>query len=475
MSKRDNVQIYMDEKLKDEINKRDINGIKSLSKKCDYLIKLGWREFTMKDNNCVKFIDLFSGLGGIRIGFEEALKDNGLEGKCVFTSEIKKSAIEAYNKNFNDERPINGDITKIPASEIPDFDYLLGGFPCQSFSSAGKRLGFKDTRGTLFFDIARILKEKKPKGFLLENVENLVNHDKGKTFVVIRNTLKDLGYSIGYKVLSGVDFGLAQDRKRIYIIGTRNKQVNSLFDDEIDMENLKTNNQVTLRDVVDSDVPPLMDEFACKLLEHYSFEYIQGKSIKDKRGGSNNIHSWDIGLRGEVSEDEKKLLNAILKERRKHKWADIYGIKWMDGMPLTKKMIKEFYDSDNLDNMLDDLVEKKYLKLEHPKDIINGRREYNTQLEKGYNIVTGKLSFEYSKILPLDGVAPTLVATDISKLAVPVDNGIRPITNKEGLRLFGFPEWYNIDFLSQNKAYDLLGNTVCIPVIKAVANRLLNS
>ena len=142
-----------------------------------------------KKNTIIKFIDLFAGLGGTRIGFEEACKTLGYNTQCVFTSEIKDYAIETYKENFKEDK-IYGDIQKIKAKDMPDFDYLLAGFPCQPFSSAGKGLGFYDTRGTLFFDIERILKEKKPKGFLLENVEGLSRHDNGKTLNVILNNLK---------------------------------------------------------------------------------------------------------------------------------------------------------------------------------------------------------------------------------------------------------------------------------------------
>ena len=117
----------------------------------------------------IKFIDLFAGIGGFRFGFEEACREAGFAASCVFTSEIKDHAIKTYLRNYPDSR-VSGDITSIEATQIPDFDVLLAGFPCQAFSAAGKREGFADTRGTLFFDIERILKEKKPKAFILENV-----------------------------------------------------------------------------------------------------------------------------------------------------------------------------------------------------------------------------------------------------------------------------------------------------------------
>lgn len=125
----------------------------------------------------VKFIDLFAGIGGIRKGFEIAFHKCGYETECVMTSEIKPHAYKVLQANHPNEE-IRGDITKIDADTIPDFDFLLGGFPCQAFSFAGRRLGFQDTRGTLFFEVERILKEKRPFGFILENVEGLVTHKK---------------------------------------------------------------------------------------------------------------------------------------------------------------------------------------------------------------------------------------------------------------------------------------------------------
>lgn len=170
------------------------------------------------------FIDLFAGIGGIRLGFE----DNG--GKCVFTSEWDRLAVQTYRENFPDEHPINGDITAIDAADVPDHDVLLAGFPCQPFSIAGvskknalgRPHGFEcTTQGTLFFDVARIIAEKQPKAFLLENVKNLVSHDKGNTFRVIRDTLEqELGYTIAYKVIDGQHF-VPQHRERIIIVGFR--------------------------------------------------------------------------------------------------------------------------------------------------------------------------------------------------------------------------------------------------------------
>ena len=158
------------------------------------------------------FIDLFAGIGGMRIPLEE------LGGKCVFSSEIDKYCIQSYKANFEEEP--HGDITQIDEKNIPRHNILVAGFPCQAFSHAGLKKGFQDTRGTLFFDIARILKHKKPEAFLLENVKGLRGHDKGRTLNTIIKTLNELGYqSINLEVLNSKNFGLPQNRERIFIVG----------------------------------------------------------------------------------------------------------------------------------------------------------------------------------------------------------------------------------------------------------------
>lgn len=167
----------------------------------------------------VKYIDLFCGIGGFRYAANRVFDQMGLKGECVYSSDIDKYAQDSYAANFG-ERP-DGDITKVNASDIPDFDVLFAGFPCQAFSIIGKREGFEDkTRGTLFFDIARILKEKKPRAFVLENVKQLASHNGGRTIQTIMETLRDeLGYYVEYKVLNALDYGLPQKRERILIVG----------------------------------------------------------------------------------------------------------------------------------------------------------------------------------------------------------------------------------------------------------------
>ena len=305
----------------------------------------------------LKFIDMFAGIGGIRLGFEQAAHEMGFDVECVFTSEIKPCAINVLKQNHGNEK-IQGDITKISGKEIPDFDVLLAGFPCQAFSVAGKRRGFADTRGTLFFEVERILCEKNPAGFLLENVEGLVNHNGGKTLETIIGRLESLDYKVNWKILNAKDFALPQDRKRIYITGTKTQK--------IDLENF-SEKYCSLEKILQNGLPTSDSKFVKKLLSHYKIEELFGKAIKDKRGGTANIHSWDFDLKGKVSARQKHLLNLLLKERRKKKWSAEFGIDWMDGMPLTLEQIKTFFDVENLELDLEDLVQKKYLVKEHPK------------------------------------------------------------------------------------------------------------
>lgn len=240
------------------------------------------------------FIDLFAGIGGIRIAFERA------GGECVFTSEWDEPAQDMYEAYFG-ERPV-GDITKVDAKEIPNHTILTGGFPCQAFSIIGNRLGFADTKGTLFFDVERILKEKQPKAFLLENVKQLVGHDKGRTFSVILDRLDKLGYFVHYKVLNGLDFGIPQKRERIMIVGFKEN-----YPFEFPAHNGKT---LTLSDVLDPHDKVekkhfLSDYFKEKLQQRLKE---QGKKITftpsvwhENKSGNIGIHPYSCALRANGS------------------------------------------------------------------------------------------------------------------------------------------------------------------------------
>jgi len=165
----------------------------------------------------MRYLSLFSGIGGFELGIQYAYESNNKSKVEGLQSEIDRWAIQIYKKHFNHKN--YGDITTINTNELPDFDLLVGGFPCQSFSIAGKRGGFDDTRGTLFFEIARILRDKRPRYFLLENVKGLLSHDSGKTFQTIIGVLTDLGYDVEWQVLNSKNHGVPQNRERIFFVG----------------------------------------------------------------------------------------------------------------------------------------------------------------------------------------------------------------------------------------------------------------
>jgi DNA (cytosine-5)-methyltransferase 1 len=318
----------------------------------------------------IKFIDLFAGTGGIRLGFEQALKKFDIQSKCVFSSEIDKNACKSYELNFG-HNPYS-DITQV--EEIPQFDFMLAGFPCQAFSYAGKRRGFGDTRGTLFFDVERLLKKYRPGGFLLENVRGLTTHDKGRTFETIINSLNSLGYKVEYRLLNSSNFNVAQNRVRIYIVGIleedfkikvqsdagavdshnfvqRNGQ-QSLFEDERDFTVVKD----ILEEKPDSKYL-CSEKFTTQLHKVIGndLSLLHGYRLIDTRNG-NSIHSWDLGIKGDCNDDEVRFMNLLIANRRKK----IFGTH-QDGKALTKEQIQTFYTKDNFDSITASLIQKGYL------------------------------------------------------------------------------------------------------------------
>lgn len=228
----------------------------------------------------IKFIDLFCGIGGFRIAMDEACKENNIIPSCVFSSDIDKYCQDSYENNFG-ERPY-GDITKVDLDLIPKHDILYAGFPCQPFSIIGQMKGFDDTRGTLFFHIANILKEKKPKAFILENVKQLVGHNNGQTLKVIIKTLEDLGYHVQYSVLNALDYGLPQKRERIIIVGHKDPIVFTYPDPVRPFKPLSK----ILEKKVDQ--------------KHYASDYIKNKR-KGAHKSSYKISVWHENKSGNIS------------------------------------------------------------------------------------------------------------------------------------------------------------------------------
>lgn len=245
---------------------------------------MNWEKF--------KFIDLFAGIGGIRLGFES------VGGECVFSSEWNAAACQTYEANFG-EKPA-GDITKVAANDIPDFDVLLAGFPCQPFSIIGDKEGFNhETQGTLFFEIERILKEKRPPAFMLENVRNFVAHDKGRTLKVVVEHLEALGYKVHWKVLNALDFGVPQKRERIIIVGFLG-DVDFAFPEPIPVEE-----RLTLSDILEENV----DEryFVRKEIRNSRLERLRDKDYPkpyishENIAGSITPHPYSSALRAGAS------------------------------------------------------------------------------------------------------------------------------------------------------------------------------
>lgn len=241
----------------------------------------------------MRFIDLFAGIGGIRIPFDE------LGYKNVFASEIDKAACITYQANFG-ELPA-GDITKISEAEIPQHDLLLAGFPCQAFSIMGKQLGFTDTRGTMFFEVERILKHHKPNAILLENVKQLVTHDQGQTFKVILAKLEKLGYHVKWKILNALDFGLAQKRERVIIVGFQDKQIANAF--EFQFEKIPFN----LADILEADDHVDVKLFASEHIQTKRMERVKGKTVfypsiwHENKAGNISILNYACALRSGAS------------------------------------------------------------------------------------------------------------------------------------------------------------------------------
>jgi len=412
----------------------------------------------------IKYIDLFAGIGGIRIGFESALDKSAISCKCVLSSEIDPKACQTYEMNFG-EYP-SGDIKEI--HDIPLFDMMLAGFPCQPFSYAGKRKGFGDTRGTLFFEIERILEQNQPKAFLLENVRGLKTHDEGRTFETILSSLHRLGYGTHELILNSSDFNVPHNRVRLYILGilgaTPSMSLVSDYGaaDSHKYKEKEKNEQLTLfssfipaptsvvRDILEDSVDEryyCSDRFTSQLKSSIGEDLskLHGYRLIDYRGGQ-SLHSWELGTKGKCSQTEIAFMNLLIQNRRKHEFGT-----HQDGKKLTIDQIKSFYNGDDVDKLIVSLKEKGYLKEE------KGR----------YNPTAGNMSFEVFKFLDPGSISITLTSSDANRLGVIQNNRPRRITPRECARLQGFPDSYIIHH-EDIFAYKQFGNSVSVPVIEAV-------
>lgn len=405
----------------------------------------------------IKLIDLFAGVGGIRLGASSALENHGLQSRCVLSSEIDEKACETYQLNFQ-EYP-RGDIKNIV--DIEPFDFLLAGFPCQPFSYAGKRQGFGDTRGTLFFEVERILRLHQPKAFLLENVRGLYTHDSGRTFETIINKLHELGYGTYDLLLNSSDFGVPQNRVRLYILGIKGSTPKMTLSTSLGAtdshrykkdaaEFRKKRKMCTVGQILEENIP---EKYYCsqKFTDQLrsvigdDLSKLHGYRLIDYRGGQ-SLHSWELGKKGNCSKAEIEFMNLLIQNRRK----PIFGTQ-QDGKKLTIEQIKTFYTADDIFKVIASLKEKGYLKEENGK----------------FNPVCGNMSFEVFKFLDPNSISITLTSSDSNRLGVVQNNRPRRITPRECARLQGFPDSFIVN-PTDAFAYKQFGNSVSVPVIEAV-------
>ena len=364
-----------------------------------------------------------------------------------------------------------GDVKQI--ENLPKHDVMLAGFPCQSFSYGGSMKGFADTRGTLFFELARLLEICKPSYFLFENVRGLMRHDGGRTYKTIEDVLTNLGYSVQPIQLNSSHYGVPQNRPRVYIAGALHSDVSIDIADNLgspDTHAHKRDNNsnqsrfwddesrlTVVKDILEEDPDPkyfCSDEFTKRLYKatNENFETLHGVRLMDYRNG-NSLHSWELGMRGECTENEIRLMDAIVANRRKKKFGT-----HQDGKKLTKEQISTFWQENNLDELLDSLVEKRYL----------------SNREGKYNPMAGNYSFEVFKFLDPDGISVTLTASDCNRLGIVQNKIPRRITPRECARLQGFPD--DFKFSDDDKeSYKQIGNSVSVPVVEMVWENFLQS
>lgn len=351
------------------------------------------------------FIDLFAGIGGFRLALENTY------GRCVFSSEIDKHARKVYQDNFKTIPA--GDITKIDTQDIPNHNLLFAGFPCQPFSIAGRKQGFKDeNKGNLFFELERIIQDKKPKAFLLENVKGLLSNDKGNTIKYILKSLYEIGYDVHYKVLDTQDFGLPQHRERVYIVGFRKDLGISLFN----FPEKSYMNKKSIKDILEKTFPD-------KYIETPGWIkwYNKNKEKLEKKKYVNFVNNGAA---------------ATLTARQYASWNGNY--------------LKYYYTEDNkIFSILKDNIKKE-------NTVYQFRRTYVRENKAG--------------------VSPTLTAnmgTGGHNIPIIKDKiGIRKLTPRECLRLQGFPEGFKID-VSDTQAYKQIGNSVSVPVVEEILKTML--
>lgn len=423
-----------------------------------------------------KYVDLFSGIGGFRIGLD------ALGGTSVGFSEIDKKAIETYRKNFNDpDSHALGDVTKI--TELPQVDLVVGGVPCQSWSVAGKKRGFDDPRGKLWYDAIRMVEKAQPKAFIFENVKGLIDPRNRANIQLIADSFEEIGYSVRYQLLNSYDFGAPQNRSRVFLVGFRSdmQEFAAKFKYPTPIKNhlsvgrlIEGLNHVDIKKMVFDPhqihgtlIPRSRNAFQ-KVDELNDF-FI----FCDTRGGHSTVHSWDIY---DTTEIEKEIGLAIMKNRRKKK----YGTA--DGNPMSAADIQELVPKATIKN-LSSLVKKKILK-------VTEEGKYTLVNSKNSSGIDGV----YRVFLPNSPIFSTLtatgtrdfIATEYLECDDPAEykkmfiekifksGKYRQVSSREAARIQGFPD----TFICHEKDYSAqkqFGNAVSPPVVEALGRQIVQT
>ncbi|HBO64588.1 TPA: DNA (cytosine-5-)-methyltransferase [Candidatus Saccharibacteria bacterium] len=422
------------------------------------------------------YIDLFSGIGGFRIALDE------LGGQSVGFSEIDKRALETYKTNFNDPEGHDlGDVTKI--QELPNVDLVVGGVPCQSWSVAGKKRGFDDPRGKLWWDAIRVIKMSQPKAFIFENVKGLMDPRNRANLELIIDSFADIGYKVRYQLLNSFDFGVPQNRSRIFIVGFREDMLE--FAEEFNYPEAH---------LADRTVGDLLEGFKLKSILKHKFDphLLHGKMIPrsrnafqkidelndffifcDTRNGHSTIHSWDLY---DTTEKEKRIGMAIMSNRRKKRYGDA------DGNPMSVDDIAELVQGATAKD-LDKLVDKRILKKtpEGKYDLLNSKNSsgidgvYRVFLPNSgiFSTLTATGTRDFIATEYLDGDDPSKYKQQfIDKIFKP--KKFRQVSSREAARIQGFPDTFichDSDFSAQKQ----FGNAVSPPVVKALAEEVLKT
>ncbi len=422
--------------------------------------------------NQFRFVDLFAGIGGFRLGLE------AIDGVCVASSEIDKNAIAVYQQNWDDSENHNlGDICQI--SQLPKHDLLVGGVPCQSWSIAGKNRGIEDPRGQLWNEVIRLLEQNKPTAFLFENVKGLADPRHRDALNYLVTTFESIGYKVTHRLLNSYDYGVPQNRNRIFIVGIQKNQIQRAFQWPKPVETHQH-----LYDICDdleetpasSEIPIQRNLFGERVnVGHNKLTPIGSKNkffiLTDIRNGATSIHSWDIQ---NMTEREKTICMVILRNRRKPK----YGPQ--DGNPISFA---------GLSDLIPDLAEEELQSLVSQKIL----RQYEDERYEFFNRkLSGGIDGVYRVYLPSSTFFPTLMASGTLDFVATVNvdgktdeeykqNFIHQILEKKKYRLLnpvemarlqGFPDDFKFHE-DEKKNVKLFGNSVAVPVITAVGKAIV--